>query len=102
MTTTAAGFAGIDELIWSRPGYRGGRPCIAGTGIAISTIGVLWSEGLTVEEIADEKSISLEQASAAVAFYLHNKAAFDAWLQAEDAETDRLGEEHHRKYGFPG
>lgn len=101
MTAAITGFAGIDELIWSHPDYRGGRPCIAGTGIAISTIGVLWSDGLTVEEIADEKAISLAEASAAVAFYLHNKAAFDALLRAEDEETDRLGEEHHRRHGFP-
>ncbi len=102
MSTIAAGYAGIDELIWSHPDYRGGRPCIAGTGIAISTIGVLWSEGLTVEEIADEKSIPLEEASAAVAFYLHNKAAFDAELVRRTEIIDRLGEEHHRTYGFPG
>lgn len=100
--TTMTGLAGIDELIWSRPEYRGGRPCIAGTGIAISTIGVLWGDGMTVEEIADEKSITLEQASAAVAYYLHNKAAFDAQLLRDAEEIDRLGEEHHRKYGFPG
>jgi uncharacterized protein (DUF433 family) len=91
--------AGIDELIESRPDYREGRPHIAGTGVSVGRIGILWSQGFTVEEIADDYTLSLEQACAALAYYLHNRAAIDEDLRQQDEETDRIAEAYYREHG---
>lgn len=94
-------FEGVGTLIECRPGYHGGRSHITGTGISVGRVGVLWTQGYSVGEIAYQKSITLEQACAALAYYLHNRLAIDEDLRQQDEETDRLGEEHYRKYGFP-
>jgi uncharacterized protein (DUF433 family) len=99
--TTVPALSSIDHLIWQHPDYRGGRPCIAGTGISVAGLAEWWKDGLTVEEIAEEKSIPLEQVCAAIAYYLHNQTVFDAELARDNAEINRLGREHHRQFGFP-
>ena len=62
----------------------------------------LWREGLSAAEIqAEQPALQLDQIHAAVAFYLHNRAAIDAHVRNEDEETDRAASEHHRRHGFP-
>jgi uncharacterized protein (DUF433 family) len=81
-----SGIAHIGDLIVSRPEYRGGRPCIAGTGVTVGTIAVRANEGLTPEQICEqwEGALSLAQVHAALAYYQVNKDAVDAALQADD------------------
>ncbi len=89
---------GLDELIECREDYREGRPHIAGTGISVGRIGVLYSnEGMSADEIADAMSITREQTHAALAFYLLNQEAIDADLKAQDEEYDRLAIELGRR-----
>ena len=95
------GLVGIGDLIETREDYREGRPYIAGTGVSVGRIGVLWREGLTAEQIADEKYLSLTQVHAALAYYLANRAKIDADVEAQDAETDRVAEEYYRTHPSP-
>jgi uncharacterized protein (DUF433 family) len=85
----------IGSLIERTPEIRGGRPCIAGTGVSVRRIAVLHNEGLIPEEIAFSFGfISLAQIHAALTYYYANQAEIDADLEAED----RLAEELQKKY----
>ena len=56
----------IGTLIERTPGIRGGRPCIAGTGVSVMRIVGWYNLGLTPEEIAaDYPHLSLAQVHAA-------------------------------------
>ena len=85
----------IGTLISRRPGYHGGRPCVAGSGVTVRRIAVLHNKGETPEEIAaDYTNLSLAQVHAALAYYYANKAEIDADLEAEEREYDALAEQH--------
>lgn len=86
------GLRGVDDLIECRPDYREGRPHIAGTGVSVGRVGVLYTmERLTIDEIADALRLTSEQAHAAVAYYLRNRDLIDADLRAmEQAEQDAI------------
>lgn len=91
----------IGKLIVSRPGVKGGRPCLAGTGMMVRTVAVARIfHGMSPEQILDEfPHIDLARIHAALAYYYANKAEIDA-----DLEADRqLGEELSAKYprGWP-
>lgn len=93
MSTNAA-MVSIADLIESRDAYRQGAPCVAGTGVTVASIGLLWLEGLTASEIGTEyPALRPEQVHAALAFYLCNRAAIDQELQREGAAYDAAAEE---------
>ena len=74
----------IGGLIARDPGFRGGRPVIAGTGVSVRAIALDSNSGLTPEEIAaDRPDLSLAQVFAALAYYHANKTEMDADIQAE-------------------
>jgi len=87
----------IGSLISRRPEIRGGRPCIAGTGVSVRRI-VQWHKlGMMPEEIATNFGhLSLAQVHAALAYYYANKAEIDADLDAEERETEALERLHRR------
>jgi uncharacterized protein (DUF433 family) len=94
------GLVGIGDIIQTRPDYRQGRPFIAGTGMSVGSIAVLWKEGLSAEQIVDEKSpLTLAQVHAALAYYFANREKIDADLIAQDEETERVAKEYYAKYG---
>lgn len=100
--TTLPELSGIEDVIVCRAGYHGGRPFVAGTGVSVGRIGVLYgSEGMTAEEIATTKGISLAQAHAAIAYYLRNRTAIDADLLGQDAENERIAEDYYRTGNLP-
>ena len=81
----------IGSLISRRPEIRGGRPCIAGTGVSVRRIAVWHNMGSTPEEIVNNfDHLSLAQVHAALAYYYANKAEIDADLEAEEREYDAL------------
>jgi uncharacterized protein (DUF433 family) len=81
--------ADIGTLISRTPEIRGGRPCIAGTGIAVRRIAVWHKMGHSPEEIAANWGyISLAQVHAALAYYYANRAEIDEDLAADDAEAE--------------
>jgi len=90
----------IGTLITRSPEIRGGRPCIAGTGVTVRRIVGWYKLGLSPEEIADEIShLSLAQVYAALTYYHANREAIErdiAEEEAADAEIERL---HARRPG---
>ena len=86
----------IGSLISRKPGIRGGRPCIAGTGVSVRRIAVWHNMGLIPEEIVRKFGhLSLTPVHAALAYYHANQAEIDDDLEAESPETEAL--EQHRR-----
>lgn len=90
----------IGSLISSRPEFRGGLPCVAGTGVSVRRIAALSNMGETPEDIARGFGhLSLAQVHAALAYYHANREEIDANLAAEDrAYEEWAREERARQY----
>jgi uncharacterized protein (DUF433 family) len=87
----------IDSLISRRPEIRGGRPCIAGTGVSVRRIAAWHNMGLIPEEIVRKLAhLSPAQVHAALAYHYANQAEIDADLESEERETEALEEEYRR------
>jgi uncharacterized protein (DUF433 family) len=87
----------IGSLISRHPKIRGGRPCIAGTGVSVRRIAQWYNSGLVPEEITQKFGhLSLAQVHAALAYYHANQAEIDADLEAEARETEVLEAQHRR------
>ena len=85
----------IGRLIAQTRDICGGRPRIAGTGVSVRRIVGWYKLGLTPEEIAAEiPHLELAQVHAALAYYHGNQHAMEADMAAEQAEADRLEQEH--------
>jgi uncharacterized protein (DUF433 family) len=85
----------IGSLISRRPEIRGGRPCIAGTGVSVRRIAQWHNMGLIPEEIARKLGqLSLAQVHAALAYYHANQSEIDADLETEAREADALERQH--------
>ncbi len=81
----------IGSLITSTPGVNGGRPCIAGTGTSVQRIATLFRTGSSAEAIAAEyPHIDPKFIFAALTYYLANRSAFDAQIEADQEEGRRL------------
>ena len=82
----------IGSLIARTPGIRGGRPCIAGTGTSVRSIGV-WNHyhGMTAEKIAaDYPHLTLVQIYAALAYYYANREEMQQDLAANEAAEEEF------------
>lgn len=85
----------IGTLITRHLGIHAGCPIIAGTGVTVRRIAVLYKEGLSAEEIADEiPHLTLAQVYAALAYYHANRDEIEADLAAQEAEAERLEAEY--------
>jgi uncharacterized protein (DUF433 family) len=85
----------IGSLITQSPGVCDGRSRVAGTGVSVHRIVGWYQLGWSPEEIADRIGhISLAQVHAALAYYHANQEAMDAEMAADEAEADRLEQEH--------
>ena len=92
MTTT---IFNIGELITRTPEIRGGRPCIAGTGVTVGRIVGWYRLGLSPEDIADRVGhLSLAQIHAALAYYHANREQIERSMAADEAAGDEAEEEH--------
>ncbi|MBI5471599.1 MAG: DUF433 domain-containing protein [Ignavibacteriae bacterium] len=84
----------IGTLIERDPEIRGGRPCIAGTGVTVQRIVGWHSLGLSPEEIAVQLGhLSLAQVHAALSYYYANREEIDAEITTDNTEGDRLENE---------
>ena len=93
----------IGTLIVRTPGIRGGRPCIAGTGVTVQRIAGWYKLGLSPEEIAEEVGhLTLAQVHAALAYYHANREEIESAIAADEAEADRLAEQHYQTVGSRG
>jgi uncharacterized protein (DUF433 family) len=76
----------IGTLIERSPEIRGGRPCIAGTGVTVRRIAAWYNLGLIPEEIAAKiEHLTLAQIHAAIAYYHANRDEIDSDIAAEEA-----------------
>jgi uncharacterized protein (DUF433 family) len=87
----------IGSLISRRPEIRGGRPCIAGTGVSVRRIAQWHNMGYSPGEIANNFGhLSLAQVHAALTYYYANKAEIEADLETEERLTEELERQHRR------
>jgi uncharacterized protein (DUF433 family) len=85
----------LNSLIESRPEIRGGRPCIAGTGVTVRRIAQWYRLGDTPEDIVDRIGhLSLAQIYAALAYYHANQDAIEADLAEEVTAAELLARRH--------
>jgi uncharacterized protein (DUF433 family) len=85
----------IGRLIVSRPDIRGGRPCLAGTGMTVHAVAARHMQGMSAQQILEEfPDLDLGRIHAALAYYYANKAQIEADLRAER----RLGEDLAAQY----
>jgi len=90
----------IGTLIVRTSDIRGGRPRIAGTGVTVQRVVGWYKLGLSAEEIADELGhLTLAQVHAALAYYHANREEIESTIAADDAESDRLAQQHHQTTG---
>ena len=87
----------IGSMISRTPGIKRGTPHIAGTGVTVRTIVRWYKLGMSAEEIAAEyPHLSLAQVYGALAYYHANRDDMDAHMAAEEAESERIEQEHLR------
>lgn len=87
----------IGSLISRLPHIRGGRPCIAGTGVSVRRIAQWHNMGLIPEEIAHKFGhLSLAQVHAALAYYHANQSEVDADIEGEALQANALELQHKR------
>jgi uncharacterized protein (DUF433 family) len=82
----------IGKLISRVPGIWHGLPIIAGTRITVAGIISLYDEGVTAEDIARRKHLTLAQVYAALAYYHANRQQIEKESAKEQAEYDKLAE----------
>ena len=88
-------FTDIGAFITQTPGICGGRPRVAGTGVSVRRIVGWYKLGLTPEEVATEiPHLDLAQVHAALTYYHANRDEMEAAMASEEAEADRLEQEH--------
>ena len=81
----------IGQMIARTPGIKGGRPCIAGTGVTVKRIAGWHHMGMSPEEIAAQYGhITLAQVHVALAYYYANREEIEADLAEEALEYQRL------------
>ncbi len=88
----------IGTLISKTPEVQGGRPCIAGTGVAVMRVAGWYNTGWIPEEIARRMGLSLAQVHAALAYYHANSEEIEADL----AEEQRLYHQYEQTYSQKG
>lgn len=87
----------IGNMISRDPAIRGGRPCVAGTGVSVRRIAQWHNMGLIPEEIVRKIShLSLAQVHAALAYYHANRQEIDADIEAEAREAEALEQQHYQ------
>ena len=97
MSTTTVN---IGTLIERDPEIRGGRPCIAGTGVTVQRIVGWYKLGSNPEEIATELGhLSLAQVYAALAYYHANRDEIEEAIEADEREADELEQQYVEKHG---
>ena len=85
------------DLIAKNPAIRGGRPCIAGTGLRVTDLVIAHLfHGRLPSELATDYEISLAQVYAALAFYYQHKEELDEDIRqqiqiAQTAKEDLTG-----------
>ncbi len=81
----------IGTLITRNPAIHRGTPIIAGTGVTVRRIAILYKQGYTAEEIARElETVTLGQVYAALTYYHVNRQEIDAEITAQANEAAQI------------
>jgi uncharacterized protein (DUF433 family) len=81
------------NLITSDPNVRGGRPCIAGTGLRVSDVAMaMLFHDQTPGEIAAAFAVSLAKVYAALAYYYEHKTEIDEDIRQQIATAREFKE----------
>ncbi|MEP7342114.1 MAG: DUF433 domain-containing protein [Acidobacteriota bacterium] len=84
----------IGTLIVREPSFKHGRPHIAGTGITVHRVVILYNSGDSPEEIVrNYPHLTLAGVHAALAYYHANQPEISAEIEADEAEYFRLERE---------
>jgi uncharacterized protein (DUF433 family) len=84
------------NLITTHPNVRGGRPCIAGTGLRVIDIAMAsLFHNRTPGEIAADYAIGLAEVHAALAYYYQHREAMEQDLREQIVEVRSLMEIHN-------
>ena len=87
----------IGTMITRSPDIRGGRPRIAGTGISVQRIVVLYKLGLSPEEIVSEFGhLNYAQVFAALAYYHANRDEIETAIAENEEAGDAAEAEWQR------
>jgi uncharacterized protein (DUF433 family) len=90
------------NLIVSKPEVRGGRPCIAGTGLRVIDIVMAnMFHDRTPDEMAADYGVSLAAVHAALAFYYEHKAELDADIRDQIKTIDEFREKYIAEGNLP-
>jgi uncharacterized protein (DUF433 family) len=73
----------LDELIVSEPKLHNGRPVLAGTGITVRSIAIMYKQGYSPEEITAELPVDLAQVYAALTYYHLHTEEVEADIRAD-------------------
>jgi uncharacterized protein (DUF433 family) len=85
----------INTLLVSSSDVCGGLLRIQGTRITVNQVVILYKQGYTAEEIADQyPHLTLAQVYAALAYYHANRQEVEAALSAEKSEAEKLEREY--------
>lgn len=85
----------INNWLVRSPDICGGRLRIEGTRITVNQIVILYKQGYTPEEIADQyPQLTLAQIYAALAYYHANKAEIESDLATEKYEAEKAEREY--------
>lgn len=87
----------LADFLDSDPEHRHGHPFIRGRRVSVDRISILYNQGHTPEEIAEDYSLSLAQVFAALAYYLANQEEVERGIDELDAEGERLYAEFHAR-----
>ncbi|MGA7731274.1 MAG: DUF433 domain-containing protein [Chloroflexia bacterium] len=96
---TATKSIDIGKLISRKSGVRGGRPCIAGTGVSVMRIAGWHNQGWIPEEIASRVGLTLAQVHAALAYYYANQNEIDADI-ADERSAYEIYEKESQQNGL--
>ena len=87
----------IGTMIVTNPKIHGGRPIIAGTGVTVQRIAVLYKNGFSPEEIVRKiDHLTLAQVYSALAYFHANRAAIESEIAAEDQAYEALMQQHYQ------
>lgn len=78
--------AALDRHIESTPGIRGGKPCLAGTRIAVADVALMHLRlDQSFEQIAARFDLALSAVHAAMAYYYDHRVEMDSQMSDEEA-----------------
>ncbi len=83
------------NLITRKPGVRGGRPCIRGTGLKVSDIVMAMRyHDRSPKQVSEGYQVSLSEVYAALSYYHAHKREIDDDIDDQIAKARKLRDEH--------